>query len=237
MEGKEKIIVALDVPTLDEAKRLTEELVDHVGMFKVGLQLITAEGGPRVVKAISELGGKVMYDGKFHDIPNTVKGASAALPDGVEMFTIHASGGLKMIRAAMSDAEAGVLVVTVLTSLSEEHAHLIYGVPSKAKVIEFAIWADLAEVDGMVCSPQELTILREEEFNESLLLVTPGIRPTWAVKGDQKRITTPAEAIKMGADYLVIGRPITQPPKEIGSPVEAAKRIAEEIAEAMEDIE
>lgn len=237
MEAKDRIIVALDVPTLKEAMKLAEELVGYVGMFKVGLQLITAEGGPRVVKEISDLGGKVMYDGKFHDIPNTIGGASSALPDEVKMFTVHASGGVEMMRKATENSQefADVLAVTVLTSLSEEDAYLIYGAPSKAKVLEFARWAHLADIDGIVCSPKELKILKDSGEFEGFLMVTPGIRPTWATKGDQKRITTPSDAIRMGADYLVIGRPIRKPPVEIGRPIDAAMKIVGEIKSIEEE--
>lgn len=231
MEAKDRIIVALDVDSLDKALVLVEELHPYVGYFKVGLELLTNEGAPRVVQAIKEAGGRIFYDGKFKDIPNTVAGASKAVAKlGVDMFNVHASGGVEMMRAAVDNkGESKVLAVTVLTSLSEEDAHSIYGAPSKGKVIEFARWAKIAGIDGLICSPQELQVLGKQKELDGLLRVTPGVRPEWASAGDQKRIMTPGEAVKAGADYLVIGRPITKPPFDIGNSIAAAKMIAEEI--------
>lgn len=232
MEAKDRIIVALDVSDLGKAMELVEKLSLYVGLFKVGLQLLTSEGSPKVVQMIKGAGGDIFYDGKFKDIPNTVAGASkAAAKLGVDMFNVHASGGIEMMRAAVANkGESKVLAVTVLTSLSEEDAHSIYGVPSKVKVVDFARWAKIAGVDGIICSPQELQVLGKQKELDSFLRVTPGVRPEWAGAGDQKRVMTPGEAVMAGADYLVIGRPITQPPDKIGDPVEAAKKIAEEIA-------
>ena len=231
MEAKDRIIVALDVPSLDEALGLVDLLQPDVGCFKVGLELLTNEGAPRVVRAIKEAGGKIFYDGKFKDIPNTVAGASKAVAKlGVDMFNVHASGGVDMMKAAVDNkGESKVLAVTVLTSLTEEDAHTIYGAPSKDKVIEFARWAKIAGIDGLICSPQELQVLGYQKELEGLLRVTPGVRPEWASAGDQKRVMTPGEAVKAGADYLVIGRPITKPPSDIGNPVAAARMIANEI--------
>ena len=125
------------------------------------------------------------------------------------------------------------MAVTVLTSLSDSDCQLIYGAPSRDRVMEFALMAKEAGCNGVICSPKELEFLRREPALASMLMVTPGVRSAWAAVGDQKRVMTPAEAIKAGASFLVIGRPITQPPVEIGSPVEAAQRIAEEIAEVL----
>lgn len=231
MGAKERIIVALDVDSLDKALELVKELHPYVGYFKVGLELLTNEGAPKVVQAIKETGGKIFYDGKFKDIPNTVAGATKAVARlGVDMFNIHASGGVEMMKAAVDNkGESKVLAVTVLTSLSEEDAHSIYGAPSKGKVIEFARWAKIAGVDGLICSPQELQVLGRQKELDGLLRVTPGVRPDWAARGDQKRVMTPGEAVEAGADYLVIGRPITKPPSDIGNPIAAAKMIAEDI--------
>lgn len=231
MEAKERIVVALDVDSLDKALELVEELHPYVGYFKVGLELLTNEGAPKVVQAIKEAGGKIFYDGKFKDIPNTVAGASKAVAKlGVDMFNVHASGGIEMMKAAVDNkGESKVLAVTVLTSLSEEDAHSIYGAPSKGKVIEFARWAKIAGIDGLICSPQELQALGKQKELDDLLRVTPGVRPEWAARGDQKRVMTPGEAVKAGADYLVIGRPITKPPSDIGNSIAAAKMIAEDI--------
>lgn len=234
MEAKDRIIVALDVDTLYKAESLVGELAPHVGCFKVGLELLTAEGAPRVVGAVHQLGGQLFYDGKFNDIPNTVGYAAERVARlGVKMFNVHASAGIEAMTAAVSHKhQALVLAVTVLTSLEENNAYLIFGGPIKAKVLQFARDAMLAGCDGVICSPQELELLGKPEFGH-LLKVTPGVRPEWAAAGDQKRIMTPAETIKAGADFLVIGRPITRPPAEIGTPVEAAKKIAEEIASAL----
>jgi len=201
MEAKERIIVALDVPSLEEALKLVEELHPYVGYFKVGLELLTSEGPPKVVQAIKEKGGKIFYDGKFKDIPNTVAGASKAVAKlGVDMFNVHASGGVEMMKAAVDNKGGSkVLAVTVLTSLSEEDAHSIYGAPSKGKVIEFARWAKIAGVDGLICSPQELQVLGRQKKLDGLLRVTPGVRPNRASAGDQKRVMTPGETVKAGA--------------------------------------
>jgi len=224
--------VALDVDSLDKAISLVKSLAPYVGCFKVGLELLMAVGAPQVVEFVHSLGGQVFLDGKLNDIPNTVGSAAKAVAWlNVKMFDVHASAGIEAMMAAVANkGQSLVLAVTVLTSLEENNAHLIFGAPSKAKVLQFARDAKLAGCDGIICSPQELELLGKQKELGSLLKVTPGVRPEWAAAGDQKRIMTPAEAIKAGANYLVIGRPITRPPAEIGSPVDAAKRIAEEIA-------
>lgn len=235
MKAKDKIIVALDVNNLTEAEFLVESLAPHVGCFKVGLELLTAVGAPKVVEFIHSLGGQVFYDGKFDDIPNTVGGAAKAVAGlNVKMFNVHASAGVEAMMAAVANkGQAIVLAVTVLTSLEENNAHLIFGGPSKAKVLQLARDAKIAGCDGIICSPQELELLGKQKELGSLLKVTPGVRPEWAAAGDQKRIMTPAEAIKDGATALVVGRPITKPPAEIGAPVDAAKKIAEEISSVL----
>lgn len=236
MDIKSRIIVALDVNTLEDVEALVEQLVPHVGYFKVGLQLLTSVGTPQVVKLLHNLGSEIFLDGKFNDIPNTVAGASAAVSRfGVAMFNVHASAGIAAMAAAVKNkGNSKVLAVTVLTSLGEDNAHLIFGAPSKAKVIQFARDAVLAGVDGIICSPQELKILGEQKELAGLLKITPGVRPEWAATGDQKRVMTPSEAILAGATALVIGRPITNPPESIGSPVEAVKLITAEIYNALE---
>jgi len=252
MEAKDRIIVALDVGTPDEAIRLVEDLRSHVGCFKIGLQFITAmlgsiivpslEGGQgaiynlRRIRYLFEcLKGNILWDGKFDDIPNTVGAASGEVRKiGVKMFNVHGSCGIKAMRHAVAESrDSLVLVVTVLTSLDENNANLIFGGPSKAKVLQFARDAKLARCNGIICSSQELEILGKEEELKDMIKVTPGIRPEWAQTGDQKRVMTPYEAIRAGADYLVIGRPIRQPPESIGTPVDAAKKIAEEIETAL----
>lgn len=232
MDAKDRIIVALDdVDSLNKARPLVESLAPHVGCFKIGLELLTAVGAPKVVGFVRSLGGQVFYDGKFNDIPNTVGGAARAVSWlNVKMFNIHASAGVEAMMAAVAyKGQALVLAVTVLTSLEENNAHLIFGGPSKSKVLQLARDAKIAGCDGIICSPQELEFLGKQKELGGLLKITPGVRPKWAATGDQKRIMTPAEAIKSGATALVIGRPITKPPTEIGTPADAAKKIAEEI--------
>lgn len=232
MKAKDRIIVALDVDSLDKAKALVESLAPHVGCFKVGLELLTAVGAPKVVEFVHSLGGQVFYDGKFDDIPNTIGGAVKAVAGmNVRMLNVHASAGIEaMMTAVANQGQSLVLAVTVLTSLEENNAHLIFGGPSKAKVLQFARDAKIAGCNGIICSPQEIGLLGKQEELRGLLKVTPGVRPEWAAAGDQKRIMTPTEAIKAGADYLVIGRPITKPPAEIGTPINAAKKITREIS-------
>lgn len=235
MEAKNGIIVALDVDGLEKAKPLVENLAPYVNCFKVGLELLTAVGAPKVVKFIHSLGGEVFFDGKFDDIPNTVGAASKVVAGlGVKMFNIHASAGIEAMMAAVTNkGESLVLAVTVLTSLEENNAYLIFCAPSKAKVLQLARDAKIAGCDGIICSPQELELLGNQKELDDLLKITPGVRSEWAAVGDQKRIMTPREAFELGATALVIGRPITRPPVEIGSPVDAVKRIHDEIAEIL----
>ncbi|QWR78901.1 orotidine-5'-phosphate decarboxylase [Candidatus Magnetomonas plexicatena] len=232
MEIKDRIIVALDVDSLEQAKALVESLAPHVGCFKVGLELLTAIGAPQVLEFVHSLGGQVFYDGKFADIPNTVGAAAKAVAGlQVKMFTVHASSGVEAMMSAVANRGTSlVLAVTVLTSLDESNAHLIFGAPTKSKVLQLARDAKLAGCDGIICSPQELELIGSQKELSGLMKITPGIRPKWAAVGDQKRIMTPSEAIKAGATALVIGRPITKPPAVVGSPINAVKRIAEEIS-------
>jgi orotidine-5'-phosphate decarboxylase len=224
---KDKIIVALDVPTKRETLELVEKLRDQISFFKIGLQLYTAEG-PEILRAVLSTGSKVWLDLKLHDIPNTVaRAVESANRLGVEMFTIHLSGGSEMIRAATS-ARAGnmlLLGVTVLTSSTEETLREI-GIPAKVddQVLRLAKVGVEAGIDGVVASSHEITPLRRE-FGNKIKIVVPGIRPTWSEPGDQKRTMTPREALEAGADYLVIGRPITAHP----NPSEAVAKILNEI--------
>ncbi len=236
MEAKDRIIVALDVDSLDKAKSLVESLAPHVGCFKVGLELLTAVGAPKVVEFVHSLGGQIFYDGKFNDIPNTVGGAAKAVAGlNVKMFNVHASAGRKAVEAAVTNKGSSlVLGVTILTSIDEEECVSIFGGKPGAKVLQFSRMLKEVGADGIICSPQELELLGKQKELDSLLKITPGVRPEWAAAGDQKRIMTPAEAIKAGATALVIGRPITKPPAEIGTPADAAKKIAEEISEILE---
>jgi len=222
-----QIIVALDVGTDEEALHLVKELSPDVGFFKIGLQLYTATG-PGLTRAISELGPKVFLDLKLYDIPNTVaKAVEAAGNLGVKMLTIHLSGGSEMVRAAVKARPAGMLIlgVTVLTSSNDETLRET-GVTDglNDQVLRLARLGVAHGIDGLVASPHEARALRAE-FGDRIKIITPGVRPDWSEPGDQKRFMTPREAIQAGADYLVIGRPITAHPR----PQEAAARILGEL--------
>ena len=231
-----RLYVALDTPSVGQAADLARPLVEVVDGFKVGLEFFVAQG-PSGLRQISMLGKPIFLDLKLHDIPNTVSGAvTSAVSRAPAYLTIHASGGVAMMRAAVAAAKAEaaklgstrpkILAVTVLTSLDANDLALqsIVADPA-AQAVKLAALAKSAGVDGVVCSPKEIAAIRHTLGHE-LELVVPGIRPAWAAAGDQKRFMTPAEAAAAGADVLVIGRPIT----EADNPLEAAKRIRAEIA-------
>jgi orotidine-5'-phosphate decarboxylase len=238
MTMRDKLIVALDLPTGDAATRMAEKLHGRVGMFKVGSELFTAEG-PVPVRYLVATGHRVFLDLKFHDIPNTVRAAAREAAElGVSMVNVHASGGRKMMEAALegaravgtvagSEARPKVLAVTILTSLEirdlEELG--VSGTPVEA-VIRLARLAQSSGLDGVVASAREISALRQA-CGPDFLIVTPGIRPASAATNDQARIATPASAIAAGADYLVVGRPITGAP----DPVAAADAIVAEMEE------
>lgn len=226
--AKEKIIVALDAAEEAAALRLVERLAGAVGHFKIGLELFT-RCGPGIVGRVREAAGPagIFLDLKFHDIPNTARGAvrsAAAL--GVEMLTVHLAGGRAMLTAATGAAgDTLVLGVSVLTSLDAaglEETGVEGGV--EPQVVRLARLGARSGVRGVVASPWEIAALRRE-FGEELTIVTPGVRPAWAGADDQRRVMTPAEAIRAGANYLVIGRPITGDT----DPRAAAARIAGEM--------
>ena len=225
---KNPVIVALDVPDQDSAVRLVERIGPAVSFYKIGLQLFT-RCGPGVVEAVKAMGGKVFLDLKFHDIPNTVKhSVKSACALGVDLLTIHLSGGGAMIRAAADGVTGGAMVlgVTVLTSSNRETLKSIgLDVPVEDQVLRLARLAAENGVAGIVASPLEVALLRQV-FGNGLTIVTPGVRPEWAEANDQQRTMTPKAAMQAGADYLVIGRPITGQP----DPREAAERILAEIA-------
>ena len=209
-----KIIVALDVPTREQALHLARQLSPHLGLFKIGLQLFIA-AGPDIVRAVRELGSRVFLDLKLHDIPNTVGHAvESASSLGAEMLTIHLGGGRAMIESAVRAAPPDLLLlgVTVLTS-SDEATLCETGVPGAVgeQVTRLAGLGLEAGLRGLVASPHELRALRATH-GEEVKIVTPGIRPAGTAANDQKRAMTPAEALRAGADYLVIGRPITAAP-------------------------
>ena len=233
MDQAPQIFCALDRPDLEGALALARSLVGVVGGLKVGLEFVTANG-PDGVRQIGALGLPVFLDVKFHDIPNTVAGAVAAAHAlGVAMLTLHISGGGDMLRAAVETARCRephmkLIGVTVLTSLDDADLSVL-GIADKvtAQVLRLAELAWDAGLDGIVCAPHELPLLRSR-FEPGFSLVVPGIRPAGSAVGDQKRTKTPAAAAAAGADVLVIGRPIT----EASDPAAMARAINAEIAQA-----
>lgn len=226
----ERIIVALDLPTVELATAAAKELAPFVGYAKVGLELVTALGAPAAVRIAKDAGLPVFFDGKFHDIPATMAGAVRGIAQlGVDLFTVHASAGRDGLRAAAAEKKnAKMLAVTVLTSLTDEDCRRLYGATVADKVRALAEEALDAGADGLVCSPQEIALVAPLAQKRGALVVTPGVRPTWAGADDQKRVATPSEAIGAGATHLVIGRPLLRPPQGI-SRTEAAERIVREL--------
>jgi orotidine 5''-phosphate decarboxylase, subfamily 1 len=229
MSESKRIIVALDFPETASAQAMLAQLDPALCRVKVGKELFT-RGGPQFVERIHKQGFDVFLDLKFHDIPNTVAGAvKAAAELGVWMVNVHASGGSAMMRAAREaigkDASTLLIAVTVLTSQSSEDlAEVGLAVDPETQVLRLARLAKESGMDGVVCSAREITPLRET-VGQHFLLVTPGIRPASDSTDDQKRIQTPAEAVRLGSDYLVIGRPITQ----AASPRDKLLQLVEEI--------
>jgi len=233
---KEKIIFALDVEHFREAQHWVGLLKDHVGMFKVGKQLFT-HAGPKVIDMIRQKGQKAFLDLKFHDIPNTVaRAGEEATKLNVSMFDLHALGGSEMMRKTAEASRAAakglgisrplILAVTILTSMDEDTLKAV-GIqgPIPDEVGRLALLSMEAGVDGVVASPQEIGIIRAK-CGRKFIIVTPGIRLPSDRRDDQKRTLSPKEAIAAGADYLVIGRPI----KEAKDPIEAVKKIIEDIS-------
>ncbi len=228
--ARDRLIVALDLPTERDALQVVETLAGSVFHYKIGLQLYTA-AGPAVVRAVAATGAKVFLDLKLHDIPNTVaKAVGVAGELGIEMLTVHLSGGRAMLEAAVSARRGDLLLlgVTVLTSMDAESLRET-GINDSIEdhVVKLARLGRECRVGGLVASPHEITALRTN-LGEAVTLVTPGVRPDWAEAGDQKRFTWPRQAIASGADYLVIGRPITAHP----NPQEAVAMIVGEMEQA-----
>ena len=230
MSTESPIIVALDFPSTAEAQSLVERLEPGRCRLKVGKELFT-RGGPQFVEQLVGQDYDVFLDLKFHDIPNTVARACSAAADlGVWMVNVHALGGSKMMRAA-KEAVAGydrpplLIAVTILTSMGQEDIEGIglSGSPAE-NVSRLATLANQSELDGVVCSPLEVEMLRHSQGPE-FKLITPGIRPAGSQKGDQTRVMTPADAIRAGSSYLVIGRPITAAPE----PMAALEAIEQEL--------
>lgn len=235
MNAKDRLIVALDVDTLDEAEKLVEQLSKDVDIFKIGIAPFT-DFGHEILAKIEERGKKVFLDLKFHDIPNTVKNAaSAAAKKGVFMMNFHCVGGKRMLEAAVKGSEEAcaasgkkspiLLGVTVLTSMNESDLNEV-GIegPVEKRVIAFAGIARAAGLNGVVASAREAKLIKRD-IGKDFIVVTPGVRPLWAEEGDQKRVLTPKQAISEGADYIVVGRPII----EADDPALAAKKIIEEM--------
>ncbi len=235
-EIKKRLVLALDVEELDEAKKLVDELSPYIGTFKVGLQLFCGYG-LEIVNYIKEKNADFFLDVKLHDIPNTVEKASYnVIKNGANFFNVHATGGIEMMKAAKKGAmEAAekysrkkplVLAVTVLTSINQE---TLTNELSNSKnvedfVIQLAKNAKSAGLDGVVASARELKAIKKE-LGSDFIVLTPGIRPSWSAKDDQARIATPKSAIEDGADFIVLGRAITKAQDKI----EAIKKIYEEI--------
>jgi len=234
---KDRIIFALDVASADLAHRYVGLLAGHVGLFKVGLELFIREG-PAVVALIQQAGARVFLDLKLHDIPETVRRAMAAASAmEVDLATVHCGESPQMLAAAVEGAgkRTGVLAVTLLTSVAGQDLQRAGFVPELAAdplnlVLARAATAAAAGCAGIVCSPLEAGAVKKRFAD--LLVVTPGIRPTRAATHDQKRVNTPAGAIAGGADFLVIGRPI----RDAADPVAAARQIAAEIAQALDQV-
>ncbi|MBZ5641717.1 MAG: orotidine-5'-phosphate decarboxylase [Acidobacteriia bacterium] len=247
-KARQKLIVALDYPSLEPAFEISQTLAPLVGMFKINIQLFTA-AGPAALEKIRQLGPEIFLDLKFHDIPNTVTGAVASafsLP-GVRLLNIHTLGGMEMMRAAASVRDASkippaqrprVIGVTILTSMDNAALKNV-GIagPASRRVVALARLAKKSGLDGVVASPQEARAIRRA-CGKDFLIVVPGVRPSVdgstgraakRPKDDQARIATPGQAIRNGADYVVVGRPITAAP----DPEAAARAILEEIASAL----
>jgi len=237
MLAKDRIILALDVDTAEEALQLVGKLSAHVGVFKIGMQLYDGIG-PDIIKRVHDLGGRVFLDLKLHDIPNTVAAASRLITRfNTFMFNVHAAGGREMMSQAaqaareqadrQSTAPPLLLAVTVLTSISQQELAedmLVTSLSVEELVVKWALMAQQSGIGGVVCSPQEIIPIRKA-CGPDFKIVTPGIRPLWSAANDQKRITTPRQALDQGADFMVIGRPIVQ----ADDPVAAARRIIDEL--------
>lgn len=237
---KKRLVLALDVEKIEEAKALVDMLSPYIGTFKVGLQMFCGYG-LEIINYIKEKNSNFFMDIKLHDIPNTVEKASYNIvKNGATFFNVHATGGVEMMKAAKKGADKAaeelginpplILAVTVLTSISDDilKNELDNKSTTKDFVVKLAKNTHLAGLDGVVASANELTYIKEELGNNFKVL-TPGIRPVWSLKDDQKRIATPSGAIKNGADYIVLGRAITKAENKIEAIEKVYKEIQEEI--------
>ena len=235
MNPKDKLIVALDVDSKLKAEKIVDLLKGEVRFFKIGLELFSSEG-PGIVEAVRQRGCEVFLDLKFHDIPNTVsRAALSVMRLGAYMFNVHALGGYEMMQKAAEACKVEaerlkiqrpkILAVTILTSMDKnslERAGISDNI--EEEVLRLAMLAVDAGLDGVVASPKEAQSIRMK-LGQGFLIVTPGVRPLWAVSGDQKRVMTPKDAVASGADFIVVGRPVIEAP----DPVFAAKEILKEI--------
>jgi orotidine-5'-phosphate decarboxylase len=233
MLNRDRLIVALDVSSATQARQIVQSIGESASTYKIGKQLFTAEG-PQIVRDLVSSGRKVFLDLKYHDIPNTVAAAvTEASKLGVSMLTVHASGGSKMLKAAVEAAAQSaskpmVLAVTVLTSLSDaDLSEIGFSGNVITQVITLGSLARNAGCGGLVASAREAAELRRE-LGEGFAIVTPGVRPAGTEAGDQARVLTPGEAIAAGANYLVVGRPIL----EAADPAKAAEALVREIDNA-----
>lgn len=239
--AKQRLIFALDVDNLEDARNWVAKLQGQVGVFKIGKQLFT-RCGPEVVRLVQDGGCDVFLDLKYHDIPNTVAMAGLeAQRLGVRMFNVHALGGFEMMAKLVAEIDRVsprgnpdrpiLLAVTILTSSTEETLRRV-GIdrPIQVMVPKLARLAKDAGMDGVVASPREVGLIRDA-CGDDFLIVTPGVRPTFASQDDQKRVTTPGDALRSGADYLVIGRPISA----AADPALAADMILQEMQEALNE--
>lgn len=230
-----RVIVPLDVESSDEALTWVDRLGDQGEFYKVGLELYT-RAGPEVVRELIDRGKRVFLDLKLHDIPNTVAGAVRAASDlGADLLTVHASGGPTMLDAAARARSGGLrlLAVTVLTSLSPDEMSTVWGREIRSvreEVGRLAVLAQEAGMDGIVASALEASWVRSQ-VGDDFVIVTPGIRPAGADRGDQSRVATPTDAIRAGADYLVVGRPIMQ----AADPAAALAAVIEEVEQAAQE--
>lgn len=240
--ARDKLVLPLDVNTMEEARELVKELKDHVGVFKVGLQLFTSVG-PDIIKMIQDEGREIFFDGKFHDIPNTVAKASANLvKHGVTFFNIHITGGSKMISTCLKLSretarsyglpKPTVLGVTLLTSFGQRTLteELLINLNIDDYVTQLAKVAKKSGLDGIIASATDVPKIKKD-CGEDFIILCPAIRPTWSVVNDQIRVVTPRDAIRAGVDYLVVGRPITSAKDRVS----AAQLVLDEMQEAMEE--
>lgn len=241
--AKDRIILALDVETLEEVESLVTELRDYVGYFKIGLPLIVNYGF-EAVRLIERLGGKCYYDSKFHDIPNTVQKACIGLvKNNIHFFNVHIQGGSKMIAGSVKAAKATakrlekeppiILGVTLLSSFGQRTLTTELCVEKSIEdfVVQLAKVAYDSGLDGVVASAEEAKKIRKEINDDNFIIVCPAIRPTWSSVNDQVRVDTPRDAILSGADYMIVGRPITTADNKVA----AAKLIIDEISTVLEE--